>query len=121
MLDFQSTVIFMIVDFFCALGLNIYIPPLGIEGVAMNESKIKKNILHRAKIAEGHFKKVIKMIENDEYCLDILNQSSAVQSALKKIDEKILEDHLNTCVAHKINKGQGREATKEVMEVFKRR
>jgi CsoR family transcriptional regulator, copper-sensing transcriptional repressor len=86
----------------------------------MNQNN-KKNILHRAKIVEGHFKKVIKMIENDEYCLDVLNQSLAVQSALKKIDEKILEDHLNTCVVEKINSGKGKEATKEVMEVFKRK
>jgi len=81
----------------------------------------KKEILHRAKIVEGHLKKVVKMIENDEYCIDILNQSLAVQNALKKIDEIILETHLNTCVVHKIQNGEAKEAAKEVMEVFNRR
>jgi DNA-binding FrmR family transcriptional regulator len=81
----------------------------------------KNDILHRAKIVEGHLKKVIRMIENDEYCIDILNQSLAVQNALKLIDEVILENHLKGCVAHKIKDGNGEEATKEVMEVFKRR
>ena len=81
----------------------------------------KKEILHRAKIVEGHLKKVIKMIEEDQYCIDILNQSLAVQNALKKIDEIILENHLNTCVVHKIKNGQGQEAAEEVMEAFKRR
>jgi DNA-binding FrmR family transcriptional regulator len=83
--------------------------------------KTKKDILHRAQIVEGHLKKVVQMIEGDEYCIDILNQSLAVQNALKKIDEVILENHLKTCVACKIKEGNGAEATKEVMEVFKRR
>ena len=81
----------------------------------------KKEILHRAKIVEGHLKKVIKMIEGDKYCIDVLNQSLAVQNALKKIDEVILENHLNTCVVAKIKNGQGHEAAEEVMETFKRR
>ncbi len=87
----------------------------------MASEKVKKDILHRAKIVEGHLKKVVKMIESDEYCIDILNQSLAVQNALKKIDEIILEDHLNGCVVHQIIDGQGKEAAKEVLEVFKRR
>lgn len=87
----------------------------------MTQPKTKKEILRRAKIIEGHLRKVIEMIDADEYCLDILNQSLAVQNALKKVDEIILEDHLNTCVVHKINEGKSKEATKEVMEVFKRR
>ncbi|MDD5693078.1 MAG: metal-sensitive transcriptional regulator [Patescibacteria group bacterium] len=81
----------------------------------------KKEILHRAKIVEGHFKKVVKMIENDDYCIDILNQSLAVQNALKKIDEVLLENHMNTCVVHKIQAGKSEEAAKEVMQAFKRR
>lgn len=81
----------------------------------------KKEVLRRAKIVEGHLKKVIRMIEEGAYCLDTLNQSLAVQNALKKIDEIILEDHLNTCVVHKIHDGKAKEAAKEVMEVFKRR
>jgi DNA-binding FrmR family transcriptional regulator len=85
----------------------------------MNQNK--QEILHRAKIVEGHLKKVINMIEEDKYCIDILNQSLAVQNALKKIDEVLLENHLNTCVVHKIKAGQTHQAADEVMEVFKRR
>ena len=87
----------------------------------MASEKSKKDILRRSKIVEGHLKKVITMIENDDYCIDILNQSLAVQNALKKIDEIILEDHLNGCVVHQIQNGQAKEASKEVLEVFKRR
>jgi DNA-binding FrmR family transcriptional regulator len=81
----------------------------------------KEKILHRAKIIEGHCRKVVKMIEEDVYCIVVLNQSLAVQNALKKMDEALLENHLNSCVIHKINDGKGKEATKEVLEVFKRR
>lgn len=87
----------------------------------MVSEKVKKDILHRAKIIEGHIKKVIRMIEADDYCVDTLNQSLAVQNALKKMDEVILENHLNTCVVHKIKDGRTDEATKEVLEVFRKR
>jgi len=87
----------------------------------MASEKVKKDIMHRAKIIEGHLKKVIQMIESDAYCVDTLNQSLAVQNALKKMDEAILENHLNTCIAHKIRDGRTDEATKEVLEVFRKR
>lgn len=87
----------------------------------MTTEKARSDVLRRAKIVEGHLKKVIKMIENGDYCVDVLNQSLAVQNALKKIDELLLEDHLNTCVLHQIKEGRAKEATKEVLEVFKRK
>lgn len=87
----------------------------------MYKNDVQNNIYHRLKIIEGHLKKVIKMVEDNRYCIDILNQSLAVQNALKKIDEVILENHLKTCVADKIKQGKSSEAAKEVIEVFKRR
>lgn len=81
----------------------------------------KSNILHRLKIAKGHLEKVINMVEGDEYCIDVVHQLLAVQSALKKIDEIILENHLKTCVADSIKKGKSDEAIKEVMEVLKKK
>lgn len=87
----------------------------------MASEKVKKDIMHRARIIEGHLKKVIRMIEEDAYCIDTLNQSLAVQNALKKMDEAILENHLNTCIVHKIKDGRTDEATKEVLEVFRKR
>jgi DNA-binding FrmR family transcriptional regulator len=87
----------------------------------MASEQVKKDILHRAKIIEGHIRKVVSMIEADAYCIDTLNQSLAVQNALNKMDEVILENHLKTCVTEKIQNGQADEATKEVLEVFKKR
>ena len=81
----------------------------------------KSQIVHRLKIAKGHLEKVISMVEKDAYCIDIVHQLLAIQSALKTTDEKILENHLKTCVADSIKKGNSDEAIKEVMEVLKKK
>lgn len=75
-------------------------------------------VIHRLKIAKGHLERVIKMVEEGAYCIDVVHQSIAVQSALKKADEVILENHLNSCVADSIKKGNSEEAIKEVMSVL---
>ena len=59
-----------------------------------------KNIkaLARLKTIEGHVKGVIKMVENGEYCIDVIRQIQAVQGALSKVSVEILNEHLNSCV-----------------------
>lgn len=81
----------------------------------------QERILHRLKIARGHLEKVIKMVEEQVYCIDILHQSQAIQSALKEADNLLLENHLKTCAIDHIHKGKQEEAIREVMEVFKRK
>jgi CsoR family transcriptional regulator, copper-sensing transcriptional repressor len=80
----------------------------------------QERILHRLKIARGHLDKVINMVENDHYCIDVLHQSQAIQAALKETDGVLLENHLRTCVSDSIKSGNQEEAIKEVMEVFKK-
>lgn len=77
--------------------------------------------MHRYQIARGHLEKVISMLEQDAYCIDIVHQSIAVQSALKKADDEVLKNHLETCVADSIREGNSREAIGEVMQVLKKR
>jgi len=74
----------------------------------------------RLQIIEGHLKKITKMVKNNEYCIDILHQSQAVQAALKKVDNLILQNHLNSCVVDAIKQGKKEEVIKEVMEVFQK-
>ena len=54
----------------------------------------QERILHRLKISRGHLNKIIKMVEEDQYCIDVIHQSKAVQSALSQADDLILENHL---------------------------
>lgn len=81
----------------------------------------KNKTLHRLKIARGHLSKIIDMVEVDAYCIDIVHQLLAVQSALKKTDEIVLSNHLKTCVADSIRKGNSKKAIEEVMEVFEKK
>lgn len=80
----------------------------------------KKETLRRLKIIEGHLKKVIKMVEEDKYCIDILQQSLAVQNALKKVDALLLDKHLHKCVSDAFKKGKSKKekSIKELLKVF---
>lgn len=82
----------------------------------------KQNLLHRLKIIRGHLDKVIQMAEVDRYCLDLIQQSQAVQSALAKADELILENHLKTCVKDAMTSNKNvDEKVDEVIKVFSKR
>lgn len=82
----------------------------------------KSKIIHRLKITRGHIEKVIKMVEEDAYCIDVINQSQAIQSALKKVDEIILENHIKSCVIDPVKKGKIDEnkLIKEIKAVFRK-
>ncbi len=84
------------------------------------KNKTQNSIIHRYRIAYGHLKKVIKMIDSGDYCVDIVHQSLAVQAALKKADHMVLKNHLETCVSDSIKKGQGKKAIREIMEVLEK-
>lgn len=81
----------------------------------------QERILHRIKIVQGHLGKVREMVANDDYCIDIIHQSHAIQSALQKLDELILEHHLKACVTDALENGDSEKAISEVMSVFKKR
>ncbi|MBU2632466.1 metal-sensitive transcriptional regulator [Patescibacteria group bacterium] len=80
----------------------------------------KERIVHRLRIVRGHLDKVIKMNEDGVYCIDVIHQSQAVQKALNKVDNLIMENHLQTCVSDSIKKGNQKEAIAEVMSVLKK-
>jgi len=72
----------------------------------------------------GHLEGVKKMIENDEYCVDIILQNEAVISAVKKVNEMVLENHLNTCVTEAIkgkSEKERKKKIKELLELFKQK
>ena len=79
----------------------------------------QERILHRLKISQGHLKKVIKMVEDGQYCIDVIHQSQAVQRALEEADALVLENHLKTCASEAIKKGRQKEAIAEIMNVLK--
>jgi CsoR family transcriptional regulator, copper-sensing transcriptional repressor len=87
------------------------------KGIPRDHST-KRTLLHRLKIARGHLDKVIDMVDNNIYCIDVIHQSMAVQASLRAIDELILKNHMATCVAEEIKKGNTKEVIDEVMKVM---
>ena len=71
----------------------------------------------------GHLEGVKKMIEKDEYCIDVIKQNEAVISAIKKVNELILKNHLDTCVTQAIQGSSRTEKKKkvnELLEIYKK-
>jgi len=77
---------------------------------------IKKRALHRARILQGQLRGIEKMIENDEYCVDIITQSLAVQKSLRSLNKLLVENHLRTHVSDMFEAG-GDEREKAMAEL----
>jgi DNA-binding FrmR family transcriptional regulator len=82
------------------------------------QKSAKKKILNRMNYLIGHLEGVKKMIENDKYCIDIILQNEAVISAIKKVNEMVLENHLNTCLTEAIKNKSEKERKKKVKELL---
>lgn len=79
----------------------------------------KQQLLNRLKRVEGQVRGVHQMVEDDRYCVDILHQISAVQSAMNKVSLALLEDHTKHCVTKAIKGQDGEEAINELMAVMR--
>jgi DNA-binding FrmR family transcriptional regulator len=82
---------------------------------------IKKRALHRAKILEGQMRGLHKMIESEEYCMDIITQSLAIQKSLGSLNKLLVENHVSTHVSHMMqsgNKSKTEQAVQEVLKIF---
>ncbi len=87
------------------------------------EEKKKKQIINRVSYLSGHLNGAKKMVEEDKYCIDIIKQNEAVIAALHKVNEMILENHLNTCVTDAIKGESEKEKGKkirELLEIYKK-
>ena len=85
---------------------------------------LDKKVLNRMNYLLGHLRANLKMIKEDRYCIDVIRQNQAVISALKKVNELILKNHLDTCVTRAV-KGKSEKEKKrvyqEILEIFKER
>jgi DNA-binding FrmR family transcriptional regulator len=69
---------------------------------------------------EGQVRGIARMIDEDRYCVDVLTQVSAVQSALDALAFRLLEHHLHGCVAHAVASGNGAQAIDEALAVIRK-
>jgi DNA-binding FrmR family transcriptional regulator len=81
-----------------------------------------KNRIANLKRIEGQIKGIIRMIERNEYCIDILNQTKAAKNALQNVENKILETHLNECIKETIkNPKIADKKIQELIQTLKRK
>jgi DNA-binding FrmR family transcriptional regulator len=84
----------------------------------MRSEDTRQEALKRLAYIEGHLKGIRKMVEDDQYCVDILKQTFAVQRAIDKFESLLLQGHLNACVPEGIREGRDQQVLGELAELF---
>ncbi|MGB8365317.1 MAG: metal-sensitive transcriptional regulator [Rhizomicrobium sp.] len=85
--------------------------------------KANAQLLARISRIEGQMRGISRMVEQDRYCIDILNQIEAIKAALRRVEVEILKGHAAHCVAHAIKSGDAKDQTEkfsELVELFNR-
>lgn len=87
--------------------------------IYMKKPEEKVKILNRLKKIEGQVRGLQRLVEEEKYCIDVITQTSAVRSALKSVEDVLLEAHLSTCVVNQIKTGKKNKAVEEILKVYK--
>ena len=82
------------------------------------QDSLRGEVLKRLRFIEGHLEGVRRMIEKDEYCVDILKQTHAVRKAIEKVEALMLEGHLRTCVVEGMRNGRQEQVVGELMALY---
>lgn len=85
------------------------------------DATAKDKILARLRSIEGHVRSIVDMVQSDAYCIDVLQQTTAVRSAVAKVETILLERHLEHCVQRAGRSGDAKEreqVLRELLEVF---
>jgi DNA-binding FrmR family transcriptional regulator len=90
---------------------------------ALMDAKRKTDVMRRIKSVAGHLKGVEKMLDDDAYCIDVINQIQAIQAALSKINVQILDDHMRGCLTTAVrgdDAGERERMLAEIAAVFEK-
>jgi DNA-binding FrmR family transcriptional regulator len=79
---------------------------------------IKASCQKRLSRIEGQVRGLSRMVDDDRYCIDIVTQIAAVRTALRRVEEEILKDHVGHCVEHAISSGNKTEQRKKIAELM---
>ncbi|NMB43638.1 MAG: metal-sensing transcriptional repressor [Clostridiales bacterium] len=77
----------------------------------------KKRVTRLLKTARGQIDGILKMIEEDRYCIDVSNQIMATQAILRKVNNEVLHGHIDSCVKAAVESGDSEEADKKLKEI----
>ncbi len=81
------------------------------------DAKTREQVVRRLRSIEGHVKGIEKMVEEDQYCIDVMRQVMATQAAMAKLNELILENHLNTCVIEAVRSDDPKARERVLAEI----
>jgi DNA-binding FrmR family transcriptional regulator len=87
------------------------------------DQELKPGLLNRLKRVEGQVRGIVRMVEDDRYCIDVLTQLQAVRAALAKVETEILKGHLGHCIEGAIisgDKDEQRRKASELVELLER-
>lgn len=87
-------------------------------GVSVMDDNTRTLVLNLLKTSRGQIDGIIKMVEEDRYCVEISKQILAVQALLKKANLKIIDQHIKHCVRQAFTEGHGEEKVNEIMELI---
>ena len=85
-----------------------------------SKHKHRKNVLNRLSRIEGHIRGIQKMVEDERGCSELLLQIGAVQAALKKVGQIVLEDHIETCLVEAVREGEHEAHLSELKKALSR-
>jgi DNA-binding FrmR family transcriptional regulator len=83
-------------------------------------TKDKRDLVTRLRRIEGQARGIQRLVEDEAYCLDILQQVEAMTAAADQVALLVLEDHIDGCLTHAVETGQGQPYVDEVMAVVRR-
>ena len=83
-------------------------------------SRDKGALLRRIARLEGQLRGISRMVEREEYCMDILQQTAALRAAVDSLNLVVLEEHVAGCLKTAVERGEAKEYTEEVMDVVRR-
>jgi DNA-binding FrmR family transcriptional regulator len=83
-------------------------------------SRDRSQLLRRLSRIEGQVRGIARMIEREEYCVDILQQTSALRAAVDAVSLQVLEDHVQGCIRTAAERGEAQEYVDEVLDVVRR-
>ena len=98
-------------------GADAAAPP---EHFRHSYTKDRQELLNRLRRIEGQVRGIARLVEEEAYCLDVLQQVEAMTAAADGVALLLLEDHIDGCLAHAIETGQGQPYVDEVMTVVRR-
>ncbi len=84
----------------------------------MRSESSKQEALRRLAYIEAHLKGIRKMVEEDQYCVDVLKQTYAIQRAIEKFESVLLRGHLSSCVIEGVREGREQDVIDELAELF---